>query len=79
MLTLDRVLSQCWLAVLIVLEMKEHFSSAEPQQLELFPAVIMMMPELNALVSIYTRALYLHSNVNDTYIICFCYSSMSQW
>ena len=47
--------------------MKKHFSSAKRQQLELFPAVIMMMPELNALVCIYITALYLYTvNVNDT-------------
>ena len=52
MLTLDRVLSLYWLAVLVVQGMKKHFSSAKLQQQELFPAAIVMMLVLNVLVSI---------------------------
>ena len=51
-LTLGRVLSLYWLAILIVQAMKKQFFSALPNPLELFLAITTMLLVLNVLVSV---------------------------
>ena len=78
MLTLERVLGLYWLVMLVVQEMKEHFSSALPVLLESFTALTIMMLVLNVLVSI-TLTLKLYTYSVQVNIDVLFYSSLSQW
>lgn len=75
MLTLERVLGLYWLVMLVVQEMKKHFSNALPALLESL-ALTMMMLVLNVLVSI-TLTLKLYTYFVQVNIDVLFYSSLS--